>query len=357
MIRPISLNIDTIFIMIDWITGKFPFYFKGLLTDGEFLSISADGAIETRTLKRKIITGSYASNITIRTFNVDENRNTCEVELSGNPAKFMQGHNLFGTLDAVNLIYSTLERISSLLGVEQPIQFYNAWKAASGIISRVDINTMYSLGSRSDCLQWLHSASSSSRTRSQSAVTRGSTVYWNRESRRWSLKAYSKGQELELPRNNKQGLIELNKPVLDWANDKLRIELTLKSNELRHHNLHTLREFAKVEPLDLLDEYMEKMTISDQLELEIDVLQTLRGALKGTYSAWLAGIDCRSTMSKPTFYRHRKELLKYGIDISISKPVSNVVPFVRTITMTPAAVPDWAIGTDLYFEPPKRFIL
>lgn len=339
--------------MIDWITGVFPFYYNGLLGDGEVLVVSPTGELERRTIKRKVVTGSYESNITIRTRNVDEFGNTCEVELSGNPVKFLQGHNLFGTLDTVNLVYSALERISSALDVEQPLRFYDAWRLGLGTISRVDINRMYSLGSRSNVLQWLHSASNSSRTRSQSAVTKGSTVYWNKESRRWSVKAYSKGQEVELPRNNKPGMVDFNQYIKEWADDKLRIELTLKSNELRRLSLHTLSEFAKVEPYDLFEEYREKLVMADQIELDFDLIHSLTGAVRNTYSSWLLGLDCRSIMSKPTFYRHRKELLKYGIDISIAKPKSNVVPLVRTIVLEPASVPDWAHGTDLYYEPKK----
>lgn len=339
--------------MIDWITGVFPFYYNDLLCDGEVLVVSPTGEVERRTLKRKVVTGSYESNITIRTRNVDELGHTCEVELSGNPVKFLQGHNLFGTLDTVNLVYSALERVSHLLEVEQPLQFYDAWRLGLGTISRVDINRMYSLGSRSNVLQWLHSASNSSRTRSQSAVTKGSTVYWNKDSRRWSVKAYSKGQEVELPRNNKPGMVDFNRYIKEWSDDKLRIELTLKSNELRRLSLHTLAEFAKIEPYDLFEEYREKLVMADQLELDFNAMSLMSTREKSVYGLWLSGVDVRNELSKSAFYRHRRALLAYGIDISISKPKSNVVPLVRTIVLEPASVPDWAHGTELYYEPKK----
>jgi II/X family phage/plasmid replication protein len=55
-----------------------------------------------------------------------------------------------------------------------------------------------------------------------------------------------------------------------------------------------------------------------------------------------------------TFYRHRAELLPHGIDIATLVPregVSNVVPLHRVLEAVPVSVPDWAIGTPLYFEP------
>lgn len=346
--------------MIDWITGVFPYYCNGLISDGMLVSLSPTGVIDFKTTKRKVVTGSWQANITIRSDLYDydpETNRTTKIQLSGNPVKFLQGHNLWGTLDVVNLVYSTLERIAQILGHPQPPEFYDAWKRAEGTISRVDINQMYSLGSRTDCLQYLHNASNSSRTRSQSAVTKGSTVYWNKESRRWSMKAYSKGQEMELPRNNKPGLLRFNDTIKQWATDKLRLELTLKSNELRERSLHTLAEFAKVEPMELFEEYRERLTMSDQIQLDKNALLEMTTQQKSIYGLWLTGIDVRSQLSKSAFYRHRRSLLNHGIDISISKDHSNVVPLVRTITLTPSTTPEWAYGTDLYYEPNKLHVL
>ena len=43
---------------------------------------------------------------------------------------------------------------------------------------------------------------------------------------------------------------------------------------------------------------------------------------------------------KATFYRYRREFLKHGIDIAI-----------RQSSKAIAQVPDWAVGTSLYFDP------
>jgi II/X family phage/plasmid replication protein len=57
--------------------------------------------------------------------------------------------------------------------------------------------------------------------------------------------------------------------------------------------------------------------------------------------------------SKSGFYKYRAELLPHGIDIAtlMPKEVSNVVPLYRVLEAKPAQVPEWAIGTRLYFEP------
>ncbi len=51
-------------------------------------------------------------------------------------------------------------------------------------------------------------------------------------------------------------------------------------------------------------------------------------------------------LSKTSFYKHRRDLLEYGIDIAIRKEVAdrtNVIPLVRVLEAVPVGVPKWAI--------------
>lgn len=342
--------------MIDWVICKAPFYYPGIVSGGQFVSIDADGQIEFSTPKRRKFVGSWESSMTARTVGVDSNGDTNLIELSGNPVKFLQGHNLWGSSDLSGLIYETILKISSSLGVVQPQAVLSRLHITT--LSRVDINEQYQLGSRSNVLAALYHVSSTSRTRSKEATTRGSTVYLNKPSKRWEFKLYSKGQELELPRNNKQGLIDLPLSMRHFADDVLRVELTLKGNEMRENGLYLLANWENVDPETIFDDYYGRLTMSDQLELKLLDLDGLPSSVRATYQLWFDGHDVRSMLSRPTFYRHRNQLLEHSIDISmpsnkVQPDRSNVVPLVRTITLSPAVVPDWAYGTDLFFEPRK----
>lgn len=342
--------------MIDWVTCKIPFYYPGILSDGQFLSLDANGEIEFSTPKRKQFEGSYSSSITARTAEVDTNRDTCAIEISGNPVKFLQGHNLWGSDDLPALVYETTLKISSMLGVIQPASYLERLPLST--LSRVDINEQYKIGNRSDVLAYLHHLGATSRTRAKEALTSGSTVYLNKPSRRWEFKFYSKGQELGLARNKKVGMLELPQSMLDYADDVLRAELTLKSNELRDCNLRLLANWQYEDCEQIFDEYYSRLTIVDQLELALIDLTKLNTGVRATYQLWLDGHDIRSMLARNTFYRHRRQLLEHGIDISMpsnrSQPdTTNVTPLVRTITLQPAAIPEWAFGTELYFEPRK----
>jgi II/X family phage/plasmid replication protein len=96
------------------------------------------------------------------------------------------------------------------------------------------------------------------------------------------------------------------------------------------------------------------MTMTTMRTLPDDVFNALTAAQRTAYLAWLAGNDLRHAMSRPAFYRLRAKLLPHGIDIATVQPSedrSNVVPLVRVLEAVPAGIPDWAIGTPLFYEP------
>jgi II/X family phage/plasmid replication protein len=129
--------------------------------------------------------------------------------------------------------------------------------------------------------------------------------------------------------------------------------------ELRRIGLDHVRDWFLQDGLPsevtakLLRDVFEGMTMTTTAHLSADVLETLPSNLRAAVAAWEAGNDLRAIYSKSGFYRHRAALLPHGIDIATCMPreVSNVVPLYRVLEAKPAQVPDWAIGTTLYFEP------
>jgi II/X family phage/plasmid replication protein len=345
-------------IMIDWVTAKVPFYYPGLLCDGEILNVTRDGEVQQSIRKRLAVTGSYDASFTIRTSELDDNGDTCLVELSGNPVKFLQGHNLFGSSDLLNLVYETVLRLSDILATPQPENVLEMIRGGLYTLSRIDINRMFTLGNRAEVLAYLYTLSANSRTRNQGPVTKGSTVYFNKTSKRWTIKVYCKAQEVALKRNKKQGTIDLPQDLKDWVEPMLRMELTLKSKELIEHNLHKALNWATIEEHLIFSDYAERIQMSNQKPKDDLFLKIKSRPAAASYQMWLDGHDLRQILPKNTFYRHRRALLEHDIDISIacsaaSKNSSNVVPFCKTLELQPATLPHWVSGTDLYFEPRK----
>lgn len=346
--------------MIDWLTAKIPFFAEGTISEGQILCISPDGEIEYSIDKRLPVVGSYESRVMIRTCEVDADRNTTMVELSGNLVKFIQGHNVFGTTDLLNLVAEGVLKLSDILQCPQPENTFNRVLHGAYYLSRVDINELFWLGDQATVNAVLHSLGINTRTRSHSALMEAETVYWNKSSKRHTIKAYNKYTEVLNPKNKKPGTIELPPNILEFLKGIIRIELVLKRRELADHllGLNLAANWANIEESAIFYDYVGRINMNTLRTTDELVNQVKSNAVLGSYLKWKSGIDLRATMSKTNYYKHRNELLKHGVDISIpyrpDQPTAEIIPFVRhPIEFKPAPIPDWVYGTNLFFEPRK----
>ena len=341
-------------LQIDWITAKVPFFVSGKLNGGNIINTTPDGEIEYTIDKRLPVTGSYDSRLSVRTSDVLPcSEDTYLIEISGNPVKWFQGHNIFGTDDLPNLIYETVLKLADVLSLPQPQQYLDAIKKGIFTLSRVDITAMYSLPTRSDVYAWLNHAEKTCRTRSGTALSKGTTVYMNKTSQRWSVVMYSKGQELEkhlLPNELQGGSLE------NYADNKLRVELRLRAKELSKIGLCTGKPWLALDAWPLFKDYVGRIEMTEQ-SIRADKLFEIPKFARMTYELWTRGADVRQFVSDRKYYKDRKVLLSFGIDISVPKPNSdpniNVVPLKKVLELQPAGIPEWAYGTELVFEPRK----
>lgn len=347
--------------MIDWLTFLAPCVHTHAIDGGRVMSISPDGEVEWMSRKRAMVRGSFDDRITVRsaTHTVEQ---LTHVEVSGNPTKFFQGHNLWGTDDVQVLVVRVLENLCSRpeFGLTPTPADLAAWLSGDVLLTRVDETQSFHLSGRADVLAWIRSAEHTAVLpyRGRGQLTKGSTLYFGKHSRRWSLKLYAKGEEVRA--KGHEQLVVLSDPrALAWADKALRAELCLRSMQLRDMGLDHVRDWMvragvdSVVPAQLLLSRLGAMTMTTTANLSATVLDGLKPSLRLAYQSWLSGVDLRSMLPTRTFYRYRAELLEHGVDIvSISaKEVSNVVPLMRVLEAVPAQVPDWAYGSPLYWEP------
>jgi II/X family phage/plasmid replication protein len=284
------------------------------------------------------------------------------VEISGNPVKFYQGHNLWGTDDVHALVVHTLQDLSSRddLGMVPTAADRAAWQSGDVRLTRVDQTSSFHLANLSDVLAWLRAAEQTAHLshRGRGQLVKGSTLYFGQHSRRWSLKLYAKGQEIRSKGHEQHVILQLPH-ALAWADRTLRAELVLRSMELRRLELDHVSAWSIIDGVDsavtarLLHDRLGAMTMNTVSHLAGIVLDELKPSLRMAYQSWESGVDLRAILPTRTFYRYRAELLPHGIDIAALNPKekSNVVPLVRVLEAVPAQVPDWAHGTPLYWEP------
>ncbi len=350
--------------MIDWISAVIPCAHVAPIRDGCFQRVDLSGEVEWSSDRRLSIKGSFESAVTVRSALWEGD--CTHIELSGNLAKFFQGHNLFGSDDAPGLVFEFMRWLSVNHGLKlsplvSPTEMdIAAWKHGEYSFTRIDCTDSYCLDSRADVLAWLRAADGHARIRNGGrGLLKGDTLYFDPGSRRRTLKLYAKGQEIEANAEHQPALADLPH-ARAWANNILRAELTLRSMELRRLGLRSASAWLPVDgvpfdPLQLLRDRLGTMTMTTTRTLSDAVLATLTTGQRMAYLAWVAGNDLRAMLPNGSFYRLRGKLLPHGIDVSIAQPkdgpASNVVPLVRVLEAKPVSVPDWAMGTPLYFEP------
>jgi len=347
--------------MIDWIKAIIPLEHLTPLDDGHVISITKNGEIEWTTNKRLSVRGSYESDLHIQSDHSSRSPETglfTHIVFDGNPIKFFQGHNLWGTDDLIGLMIETVYRVSKLLALTPTVQDWEWIVKGHYQLKRVDSTMMIGLGSNADVEAFLYSAERTAhmRYKGQGIMTKG-TLYFGKHSRRESLKMYNKLGEIkakghELPKEL-QELPELYK----WVAGKLRIEAVTRSMQLKDLGLQLACNWGDNTPNDTLNRLLNGLNMSEQHTLSAVNLDGLPARMKLAYQSWKDGHDLKKILPKNTFYTYRRELLKQGIDIAIkqgnrAEPNPNVIEFRRVLRPERCEqIPAWAYGTPLMFEP------
>lgn len=328
--------------MIDWVTMRVSCNHDGNVCDGVVAKVNREGDTEWLSMSWLPVVGSHDATIAVRS--VTEST----LEISGNPAKWLQGHNLFGINDLKRLVWLFFQKLVKIpeLNLKPTVQ-QMAWiKEGNYTVSRVDINETWLLNNSKDVLAWLNAAGQKMRLKHRgSGQFKGDTLYWGKGSKRWFLKCYSKGDEINSKRSNFPD--ELRTPqMLEYADRSLRFEMTLKSNYLRENELHMPMNWTEDTVRIMLTQALEKLEMSKNIRLSDAVLDSMNNGLKTTYLLWWHGEDLKQILPKATFYKRRSQLKEYDIDIGVLRDVeqedSKVIPLMRILEAEPAGIPDWA---------------
>jgi II/X family phage/plasmid replication protein len=348
--------------MIDWVKAKIPFRHKEAINDGQVFSIDSFGEIEWKTQKRLALRGSYESSVNI--LSCDQSRcpqtgDYTHVIIDGNPVKYFQGHNLWGTNDLVGLVMEFTVELSRVLNLRIANNDLSKIIQGDYQLFRVDSTMMVSCGNNANVDSILYSVERLAHMRYKGkALASGSTLYFGKHSRRESLKMYNKAKEIKAKGHELHTELAAFQPLNDWVADKLRIEAVTRSMQLKDYRLNLASSWREETPNEILDRLLDAIDMSENYTLTPDAVQNLPGRLQLAYNNWKDGHDLKKLLSDTTFKRYRKQLKEtVGIDIAIvqgnrKEPAPNVVDFRRILRPERCEqIPDWAIGTKLYFEP------
>ena len=332
--------------MIDWVTAKLSFIND--LKTGCVAKLDSEGNVEWLSQSWLPVEGSYSSNFMIKSLTPDT------IQVSGNPAKWLQGHNLFGTNDLRLLMwrfFSGLYEVMAEEGLNPTIEQLDRIRDGNYTVSRVDINETWFLKNQYDVKAWIRAAGEKmSMPHRGKGVFSGDTLYWGKGSKYYYLKCYSKGDEINSKKSNFPSDLRTSQ-MLEYADKALRLELVLCSKALREFNINQPCNWSADMARMLLLSTVRKLDMSNNFRLSSDITASLPTGMRMAYLLWWSGEDLRSQLPKNTFYRYRRKLKEYDIDIALVRDVEqvadNVIPLIRVLEAEPVGIPDWAFKQGL----------
>lgn len=343
--------------MIDWLTLRV-LGVEGDFHAGRFISVDRDGNVEWQTLKRLDVVGSHESRVYVRTVSHCRKGEFFpgSLEISGNPAKWFQGHNVWGSDELRQLVEAFVLRVCSAAAIPLGDQALRLLQEGIVPLTRVDVTESWEFGSAPRALSAIRALSEFGhmRHRGRGSLFSDGTVYFGKGSRRVSAKLYAKGPELA--KHSLPDALRDRERIESFAAGLVRAEFTLRSMWLRDKGLDLLQNWGTkgVTPSQLHAELMANLNVSEATIRDPEYLEELPARLRLAYDAWRTGADLRAMLPARTFYRYRSQLLPHGVDIAVKqagRDQTNVVPLRVVLVGKPVGVPDWARDTPLYFDP------
>ena len=338
--------------MIDWVTAIVPCSNLNMdkLNDGYICKINRDGDTEWSKEISRSVPGSYDSSLRIGSHPLSSGPH---IRLDGNPAKWLQGHNLFGSNNLIGLINAVMNQLTVILDFNPSEEDKYCWESGFFHLNRVDCAEMWDFPSMEDVKAWLNVAQFQSKSRHGRPLMTGGTLYFGKNSRRYSQKFYCKGEEIRVRGHQISDEIPKYEKLINFAQNKLRYELVLRAPKLKDLDLNYAGAWKIDTPQSLLKSFLNKLDLADQFRLTGDKFKFLKPRHQMALKAWENGVNLKEILPKNTFYRYRRELLKYEIDISVSKryPEKNIISVRKILEKNFVPIPKWAYQNGLIYEP------
>lgn len=357
----------------DWVSIYQRHFGGGLpvISDGAVMRVDRHGETICVTLGKEKIVGSHETSVFVR----------CDGEtvwFDGNVSKFGRTDNLFGysfqeCLSIINAVLINLQLPPFTEGEKylsnHKGQPKTVWTGA--IVTRIDITENHQTGSAANAYHFMQHLQGQQQSRLKTGTYGdGETVDFGRGSRRLYFKAYLKGPELRRhitkdikpsgAFNALHGAKDVEKmtgpelrlhfagmpknqyvlDVADWCDSMglVRVEMTFKSTMLHSMGCNYL---GALDMKQLEDVFTDRCSIFTRASADVNEITDLPRQVLSTYRMWAAGDDVINKVSRATFYRHRKELIPYGVDIAIKSNVISLKTKTRVIKLGPASMPEW----------------
>lgn len=312
--------------MIDWLTVKLPIplYMHG----HRLLEVSPDWEVISERVLPLSLTASdddtrpsWSSSIRITPGE--------RLQISGNPAKFIQGHNVDGPEDPGELLLELLDHIGEALGT--PLRLPNGLEGVT--VSRLDLTHTYRLPEGVNAYSaTAHLAQHGQVKNKGRGIAKGHSVSFGKATGHTQLVIYDKGKELKahLPAADiREALLAM--PDLDRL---LRVELRVRRKYMDRHGLKALSAWNNGTLEQVWEtSVMEALQVSELKQTTI-ADEDKNGRMFIVMQAWMNGQ--LPPMSRATMFRKRALIKRmYGVDITApppeKEPTAQVISWIHAL--------------------------
>ncbi len=304
--------------MIDRITVVFPILHEPF---GKILNNIDPITNDERAYRKEFLLKNGTSSLMVKSCG-----NGKHIKISGNYAKFLQKHNIFGSNNLLGLCVDVLLIVLGKLTISHSDAEIKKIRVGNFTIKEVDIAGNFRAKSREEVPQIIREIERHWRDLGKNVSNYGvETVYQNQYSKDLSLKLYDKRKQLSdcpLPKD-----IPQRDRLLKYAEGLVRAELSLGADELKRRGLDKGSSWTIETAKNLLNDEISKSGIHGSIKrlllpAEYDELPR---KLKITYRLWLLGDVPKAILEEQTYRNHRNSLKLAGIDISQAQSKERIV--------------------------------
>jgi hypothetical protein len=304
------------------------------------------------------IEGSFSDTVTVRSCPTPKGKDSSvifdkddyRIEVRGNPTKFYQGHNCFGSERKVEMIRWFLIDVLMKVGLDREAVLH-AVDHLPVLVTRIDLCSMFSC---LDPAEWIRQSAQFFDTRANRKrdAREGSLMEGYGSSRLTSI-IYDKLKEMIEHKNTFRLTDDAFTELSEFSSGHLRIEHKIKRKKLFDLNMHTLKKLRNTDMDKLYYKLTNDLNVPDNIEVPVYKVQTMKRSHAGVYALWQSGADLRESMPRSSFKRWRKLFSElYSIDIDLPP---RKLPETKTLALKRVMVPGRAFvpnsTTAYYFEP------
>jgi hypothetical protein len=312
-----------------------------LVNDGHVFSVDQDGEIKWDVPQKLLHRGSHETSIRIRS---DGNR----VSLEGNIGRFNRPDNLFGytVAECIKLANRLLEQFGLPPFTDaKPMALVSkggvdgGYQATAAVITRVDLTCNWATGSPGNVEQFIRHLQGFKSGRQEPTTYKTTGVAWGVGSKYWYAKVYDKAGEYYRQCGKKAKAFD---PLLfEYMSTSgiARHEIELKSRYMKQNNLWRISQWGN----GMEDRIYALFNDVIGGQTHVDSFLEIEGRAGELAVAWRDGADLKKRLSTATYYRYRKQLLKYNIDIAVPSNVKRLQTRVEVVTLSPAEMPSWYV--------------